>query len=104
MSRSDSRRRPPQQAAPTDAYDAQVRAAIVESRQFLAHVRAAFTHPDVDPDELQARMMRRTGCPDVEHYARLFRAEGMPPAQAEAEARRMVAADRELLARHPTRL
>lgn len=83
------------------AYAAKIYAAIEESREFLAQYRAA--HPLIphDPDELQARMMRRSGCPTVEHYTRVFRAEGMPAAEAEAEARRMVEADRELLARYP---
>lgn len=102
MSTSDPRRRPPQ-ARSADPYEAQVRAAIEESRRFLARVRSTRPCPGTDPDELQARMMRRAGRPSTEHYARLFRVEGMPPAQAEAEARRMVAADRELLDRHPTR-
>ncbi len=80
-----------------------MRAAIEESRRFLARIRSALPCASADPDELQVRIMRRAGRPSIEHYARLFRAEGMPPAQAEAEARRMVAADRELLDRHPTR-
>jgi antitoxin (DNA-binding transcriptional repressor) of toxin-antitoxin stability system len=83
------------------AYAAKIYTAIEESREFLARFRAA--HPVVphDPDELQARMMRRSGRPTVEHYTRVFRAEGMPPEEATAEARRMVEADRELLARYP---
>lgn len=83
------------------AYAAKIYAAIEESREFLAQFRAA--HPVVphDPDELQVRMMRRSGRPSAEHYARVFRAEGMPVEQAEAEARRMVEADRELLTRYP---
>jgi antitoxin (DNA-binding transcriptional repressor) of toxin-antitoxin stability system len=83
------------------AYAAKVYAAIEESREFLARYRQAHSSPPLDPDELQARIMRRSGCPTVEHYARVFRVEGMPPEEAEAEARRMVEADRELLARYP---
>jgi hypothetical protein len=37
----------------------------------------------------------------VDHYTRVFRAEGMSAEEATAEARRMVEADRELLARYP---
>ncbi len=75
--------------------------AIEESRRFLAHYRA--THPLIprDPDAVQVRMMRRSGCPTEQHYVRVFRAEGMSPQEAEEEARRMVEADRELLARYP---
>jgi hypothetical protein len=78
-----------------------VHAEIEESRRFLAQLRAARPRPGRDPDELQARMIRRSGAPGVDHYARVFRVEGMSPEQAEAEARRMVEADRELLARYP---
>jgi antitoxin (DNA-binding transcriptional repressor) of toxin-antitoxin stability system len=83
------------------AYAAKIYAAIEESREFLAQYRAA--HPLIrhDRDELQVRMMRRSGCPTEEHYRRVFRAEGMPAEEAAAEARRMVEADRELLARYP---
>jgi antitoxin (DNA-binding transcriptional repressor) of toxin-antitoxin stability system len=83
------------------AYSARFYQAIEESRRFLARYRAAHQFPAHDPDEVQARMMRRSGCPGVEHYLRVFRAEGMPPDEAEQEARRMVEADRELLARYP---
>lgn len=82
------------------AYVAKIYAAIEESRDFLARYRAE--HPRVrhDPDELQVRMMRRSGRPTVEHYVRVFRTEGMPADEAEKEAARMVEADRELLARY----
>lgn len=83
------------------AYAAEVRAEIEESRRFLAQCRADRPRPGCDPDELQARMMRRSGRPSAEHYARVFRVEGMPAEQAEVEARRMVEADCELLARYP---
>jgi antitoxin (DNA-binding transcriptional repressor) of toxin-antitoxin stability system len=83
------------------AYAAKIYAAIEESRAFLERYRAAHPAAPHDPDELQARMMRRSGCPTVEHYTRVFRTEGMPAEAAEAEARRMVEADRELLARYP---
>jgi hypothetical protein len=83
------------------AYAAKIYTAIEESREFLAQFRAAHPVTRHDPDELQARMMRRSGCPTVEHYTRVFRAEGMSPEEAAAEARRMVEADRELLARYP---
>lgn len=83
------------------AYAAKTYAAIEESREFLAQYRAAHPFHPHDPDELQARMMRRSGCPTAEHYVRVFRAEGMSAEEAEAEARRMVEADRELLARYP---
>jgi antitoxin (DNA-binding transcriptional repressor) of toxin-antitoxin stability system len=84
------------------AYSAKIYAAIEESREFLAQYRAAHPFTPHDPDELQARMMHRRGCPTVEHYLRVFRAEGMPAEEAEAEARRMVEADRELLTRYPS--
>jgi hypothetical protein len=74
---------------------------VEESREFLARYRAVHPFPPHDPDELQARMMRRSGSPGMEHYLRVFRAEGMPPDEAEQEALRMVEADRELLARYP---
>jgi hypothetical protein len=80
---------------------ARVRATIEESRRFLAQYRATRPRPPRDPDELQARMMRRSGRPGVEHYARVFQVEGMPAEQARVEAQRMVEADRELLARYP---
>jgi hypothetical protein len=83
------------------AYAAKIYAAVEEAREFFAQYRAAHPSTRHDPDELQARMMRRSGCPTVEHYARVFRTEGMPAEAAEAEARRMVEADRELLARYP---
>lgn len=83
------------------AYAAKIYSAIEESREFLAEYRAAHPFTPHDPDELQARMMHRSGCPTVEHYLRVFRAEGMPVEEAEAEARRMVEADRELLTRYP---
>lgn len=83
------------------AYSAKVYAAIEETREFLAQYRAAHGRLPHDPDELQVRMMRRSGRPTAAHYARVFRAEGMSPAEAEAEAERMVEADRELLARYP---
>lgn len=83
------------------AYAARLYEAIVESRDFLARYRAAHPLTPHDPDALQVRMMRRSGCPTAQHYARVFRAEGMSPAEAEDEARRMVEADRELLARYP---
>jgi len=83
------------------AYAAKIYQAIEESREFLAQYRAAHPLPPHDPDELQVRMMRRSGCPTEEHYRRVFRAEGMPDEEAAAEARRMVEADRELLARYP---
>jgi antitoxin (DNA-binding transcriptional repressor) of toxin-antitoxin stability system len=82
-------------------YDAKIHDAIEESRQFLAGYRAAHPPAPHDPDALQARMMRRSGCPTVYHYVRVFRAEGMSAEEAEEEARRMVEADRELLARYP---
>lgn len=72
-----------------------------ESRKFLADFRATRVAAPRDPDELQARMMRRAGRPTVDHYARVFRAEGMPADAAQREARRMVEADAELLARYP---
>lgn len=83
------------------AYAAKIYQAIAESREFLAEYRAAHPLAPRDPDELQVRMMRRSGCPTEEHYQRVFRAEGMPEEEAAAEARRMVEADRELLARYP---
>lgn len=83
------------------AYAAKIYTAIEESRQFFSQLRAARPTPPADPDELQARMMRRGGRPTVEHYARVFRAEGMPAEEARREAARMVEADRELLARYP---
>src|SRR5690554_698387 len=81
---------------------ADILAAVVDSREFLDRYRAAHPSP-ADPDRVQAAMMRRGGIPSVEHYARVFRAEGMSPAQATREAQRMVEADRELLARYPAR-
>jgi antitoxin (DNA-binding transcriptional repressor) of toxin-antitoxin stability system len=83
------------------AYAAKIYAAIEESREFLARYRQAHPIRPHDPDELQARMMHRSGCPTEEHYVRVFRAEGMPIEEAAVEARRMVEADRELLARYP---
>jgi antitoxin (DNA-binding transcriptional repressor) of toxin-antitoxin stability system len=83
------------------AYAAKIYAAIEESREFLAQYRAAHPFVPHDPDELHVRMMRHSGRPTTEHYARVFRAEGMAAEEAEAEARRMVEADRELLARYP---
>jgi antitoxin (DNA-binding transcriptional repressor) of toxin-antitoxin stability system len=83
------------------AYAVKINEAIEESRKFLAQYRAAHPLARRDPDELQARMMRRSGCPTEEHYRRVFQAEGMPAEEAAAEARRMVEADRELLARYP---
>ena len=84
------------------AYAAKVYSAIEESREFFSRLRATRPAPPADPDELQARIMRRGGQPTVEHYARVFRAEGMPAEEAEQEAARMVEADRELLARYRT--
>jgi len=81
---------------------AEILRAVVDSREFLDRYRAAHPSP-TDPDRVQAAMMRRGGIPGVEDYARVFRAEGMPPAQAAREAQRMVEADRELLARYPAR-
>ncbi len=83
------------------AYDAKIHDAIEESRRFLARYRAAHPPAPHDPDALQARMMRRSGLPTAQHYVRVFRAEGMSPEEAQEEARRMVEADRELLARYP---
>jgi antitoxin (DNA-binding transcriptional repressor) of toxin-antitoxin stability system len=83
------------------AYAAKISEAIAQSRDFLARYRTAHPPARHDPDEVQVRMMRRSGRPGVQHYARVFRAEGMSPQEAEQEARRMVAADRELLARYP---
>lgn len=83
------------------AYAAKIYEEIGESRDFLAKFRAAIPGPPHDSDELQVRMMRRSGRPTVEHYARVFRTEGMPADEAEKEAQRMVEADRELLARYP---
>lgn len=95
----DTGRRSPQAHATGPA---DILAAVVDSREFLDRYRAAHPSPS-DPDRVQAGMMRRGGIPGVEHYARVFRAEGMPPAQAAREAQRMVEADRELLARYPAR-
>jgi hypothetical protein len=67
------------------AYAAKIYTAIEESREFLAQYRAAHPSTPHDPDELQARMMRRSGCPTVEHYVRVFRAEGMSAEEAAAE-------------------
>ena len=72
-----------------------------ESHKFLAEFRATRAGGPRDPDELHARMMRRSGRPTLDHYARVFRAEGMPADAAQREARRMVEADGELLARYP---
>jgi hypothetical protein len=82
-------------------YAVKIHTAIEESREFLARYREAHPVRPHDPDELQARMMHRSGCPTEEHYARVFRAEGMPAEEAVVEARRMVEADRELLVRYP---
>ncbi|QSB16441.1 hypothetical protein JQS43_09250 [Natronosporangium hydrolyticum] len=87
--------------APEGALSNRILAAIDESRRFLAQCRAAGPHPAAESDEVQARIMRRGGCPTVEHYQRVFQIEGMPAEQARAEACRMVEADRELLARYP---
>jgi hypothetical protein len=92
--------RPPSPAHATGP--AEILRAVVDSREFLDRYRAAHPSP-ADPDRVQAAMMRRGGIPSVEHYARVFRAEGMSPAQATREAQRMVEADRELLARYPAR-
>jgi hypothetical protein len=83
------------------AYAAKIHQAIERSRDFLARYRAAHPITPRDPDALQVRMMRRSGCPTEQHYVRVFRTEGMSPEDAEQEARRMVEADRELLARYP---
>jgi hypothetical protein len=86
----------------TDAeYVAVFRRSVRESRRFLAEFRATRVGAPCDPDELQARIMRRSGRPTLDHYARVFRAEGMPAAAAQREARRMVEADGELLGRYP---
>jgi hypothetical protein len=86
----------------TDAeYVAVFHQSVRESRKFLAEFRATRIAGPRDPDELQARMMRRSGRPTLDHYARVFRAEGMPADAAQREARRMVAADGELLGRYP---
>ncbi len=82
------------------AYTAKIYSVMEESREFFSRLRASCPTPPRDPDELQARMMHRSGRPTTEHYARLFRAEGMPADEAEKEAVRMVEADRELLARY----
>lgn len=87
--------------APDDGDALRIHRAIEECRAFLARYRADRPRPPHDPDELQARIMRRGGRPGVEQYERVFRIEGMPAAQARQQARQMVEADRELLARHP---
>jgi hypothetical protein len=91
-----------QERADADAEYATVfQQSVRESRKFLAEFRATRVTGARDPDELQARIMRRSGRPTLDHYARVFRAEGMPAEAAQREARRMVEADGELLARYP---
>ena len=74
MSTPDARHRPPP-ACSVDPYEAQVRAAIEESRRFLARIRSALPCASADPDELQVRSCAAP-LPSIEHYARLFRAVG----------------------------
>jgi hypothetical protein len=86
----------------TDAeYVAVFQRSVRENRRFLAEFRATRVGGPPDPDELQARIMRRSGRPTLDHYARVFRVEGMPADAAQREARRMVEADGELLGRYP---